>query len=473
MIFNSITFIFYFLPVFLLVYFLLPKNMTLKNLWVIIGSIFFYSMGEYSYSWLLIVSILINYAIGLFLGKKKKKWLLGIGVGLNLLILFYFKYLIFAISLIGNSNRLNISDIYLPLGISFFTFQGISYIVDVWRGDVKPEQNIIHIGTYIVMFPQLIAGPIVRYKSIRSQLFERSVTVTRTAHGIFLFMTGLAYKVILADFFRVPANAAFNHIDGTVGALQAWAGLLSYGFQIYFDFCGYSVMAVGLGLMLGFVLPINFKYPYIAHSVTNFWRRWHITLSEWLRDYVYIPLGGSRVSNGRLYFNLWVVFILCGLWHGAGLTFICWGIYHGFFLVIERWGKLADIIKPPRIISILLTFIIVNIGWVLFRSPSIGYAGSYFLSLIRLNHGSGDQHFLLTHWTGYGIFITIVAIILSTPFITRLFGIKSNMEVFTNPQVFSKIKHQWVLYAGATIFFVYTIMLILEGSYSSFIYFRF
>ncbi len=470
MVFTSVTFLFYFLPIFLLVYFLLPrKTMVWKNCWILIGSLFFYAWGEFGYVVILILSIFINYVVGRLLSNNKNQYLLLTGVGINLLLLVYYKYAFFILTQLGFSN---INHIHLPLGISFFTFQGISYIVDIYRNQAKVEKNIITLGTYIALFPQLIAGPIVRFKNIQTQLHDRSVTYTSFAHGAFLLMTGVFYKVVLADNLGKIAHEAFELIGSKIGTFSAWLGLIGYSFQIYFDFCGYSVMAVGLGLLMGFTLPVNFRYPYISSSITEFWRRWHITLSTWFKDYLYIPLGGNRRGVYITYRNLWIVFLLCGLWHGAAWTFVFWGIYHGFLLIVDRWltNQKTNI---PTIVGMVSTFLMVTLGWVLFRSENLNQATSYFSTLFSYHSAHLDEYFLGKHLSFYSCLIFIIAFVLSTPLVVFLFGIRDSKAVLCDTIIFNKIQYRSLLYGFSIVGFIYAVSTILSASYSPFIYFRF
>ena len=397
-----------------------------------------------------------------------------LGVGMNLALLIYYKYFHFFFSgLIQSFGWDYNSSIHLPLGISFFTFQGISYIVDVYRSDAPAEKNPIHLGMYIAMFPQLIAGPIVRFKEIRSQLMDRKVTWGDLSHGIVLFVVGLAYKVVIADYLGEAADFAFGQIDNGIGWTSAWLGLFSYSFQIYYDFCGYSVMAVGLGRMVGFQLPVNFRYPYISKSVTEFWRRWHITLSEWFRDYLYIPLGGNRVGQIRLYRNLWIVFLLCGLWHGAQWTFIVWGIYHGSFLVIERMALVRQIHLVPGWARVFFTFLVVTFGWVFFRSQDAAQLSFYISQLFSFETGDLDTFFTGRYWSPYGIFIFLMAIILSTPLLSNSLATNNNWAVFSDIKHYALLKGKPIYVFFVLIIFFVSISVVLSTSYEPFIYFRF
>jgi len=341
-VFSSVTFVFYFLPLVLVAYLLLPA----RNIVLLFASLVFYAWGETYFIAVLMVSIGLNYLFGILIEKsydeKRRTTALFLGLGADLGLLCLFKYLNFIADNLnvflstGGYAPIEIHHIHLPLGISFFTFQAMSYLVDVYRRTVPAERNIFNLGLYIAMFPQLVAGPIVRFNQIADQLHKRSVTTDAFSLGVRRFVVGLGQKMLIANILAVPADAIFAVPSEGLTPAIAWLGVVAYTLQIYFDFAGYSNMAIGLGHMFGFTLPENFNYPYIAQSITEFWRRWHISLSRWFRDYLYIPLGGNRKGSYRTYANLFVVFFLCGLWHGASWNFVVWGLFHGFFLVVER-----------------------------------------------------------------------------------------------------------------------------------------
>jgi alginate O-acetyltransferase complex protein AlgI len=381
MVFSSILFLFLFLPVFLLVYFLLPYR--LKNAWALLASLAFYTWGAPVFVFVLIGSIVFDFLlVKQFKHPKYGRYWIWFGVTANVALLAYFKYANF---FVHNANRLLESfganhvywtSVALPIGISFFTFQKISYLVDVYRGVRPPLKNLGTHALYVILFPQLIAGPIVRYNEIADELLDRrkALTIDNRLLGFFRFCIGLGKKVLIANVLGEQADLIFGKDLATLGFSDAWLGAIFYTFQIYFDFSGYSDMAIGLGKMMGFKFPENFNNPYIAQSITDFWRRWHITLSTWMRDYLYIPLGGNRVNKRRLYINLWLVFLISGLWHGAAWTFVIWGAYHGLFLVLERMFLLRLYEKLPKLFRVALTFILVIFGWVLFRSEGMGQA---------------------------------------------------------------------------------------------------
>jgi alginate O-acetyltransferase complex protein AlgI len=377
MVFSSVTFLFYFLPIFFVAYFAV-RGVQARNMVLLLFSLVFYTWGETQYSFIMLGSIGANYLIALVIDRQigyGRAMAVAAGVTLNLLLLAVFKYSDFVVSNLSpllSTFGVSISNpgIRLPLGISFFTFHSISYLVDVATRRVKANNRIDEVALYISMFPQLVAGPIVRYSTVASQIRSRRTTVGRISAGLRIFVIGLSWKVLIADQVAPIAAAVF---DGTTtpSLLDAWVGLVAYAIQIYFDFGGYSNMAIGLGVALGFPFPRNFRVPYAAQSITEFWRRWHMSLSSWFRDYLYIPLGGSRRGPYRTYFNLGLVFLLCGLWHGASWTFVIWGLHHGTFLILERAGLQIVLDKSWRIVRHAYTLLIVLSGWVWFRSHDV------------------------------------------------------------------------------------------------------
>jgi len=401
MVFSSITFLFYFLPIFLAAYFITP-TIQARNIVTLLFSLVFYAWGEPRFVIILLISIIFNFCAGLLIDAREgssRRWALAVTVAGNLLVLGIFKYANFITAnltallhpLGAPSFKTNIA---LPLGISFFTFHCLSYIIDVYRRRFKANRNPIDVALYISLFPQLVAGPIVRYKTVARQLDARRFTLGRASVGARIFIIGLAQKVLVADVVAKLVQVTFDQLPHR-SLIEAWIGLIAYTVQIYFDFAGYSNMAIGLGIVLGFTFPRNFRMPYTSLSITEFWRRWHMSLSSWLRDYLYIPLGGNRGSNAQTYRNLVMVFLLCGLWHGANWTFVLWGVWHGVFLVIERVGLgsvLARLPKPARWVYALIA---VMGGWVLFRANSLPDAIGYYASLFGgngLSEVSFDMH---------------------------------------------------------------------------------
>lgn len=370
MVFSSSIFLLVFLPGVFLLNCLAGKKYS--NWLLLTASLIFYAWGEPKMVLLIIGSIVFNWAIGLWIGKARRPgWVLALGVLCNLGILGFYKYAGFFVSILNTVARrtlLPAPKIALPIGISFFTFQAISYIADVYRGDTQASPRLSNVALYISFFPQLIAGPIVKYKDIDRQIRDRTVTAEKISGGFKRFLYGLGKKVLISNVMGLCADRVFSCDVSMVDGLAAWTGALAYTFQIYYDFSGYSDMAIGLGKMFGFDIPENFDYPYLSRSISEFWRRWHISLGSWFREYVYIPLGGNRKGKKRTYLNLCIVFFLTGLWHGAGFTFILWGLYHGFFSIAERLG-LGKLQKKHPAASTICCFLAVVFGWVLFRAP--------------------------------------------------------------------------------------------------------
>lgn len=379
MVFSSIFFIFSFLPVTIVVYYLVPKRM--RNGILLLASLFFYAWGEPVYLFLMLYSILFNYIVGIDIARKREKGKRGasslfFGAAVNLLILGFFKYYGF---LAENMEALAgvilpKAELSLPIGLSFYTFQSLSYLVDVYRGKAQYQKNILSFGLYISMFPQLVAGPIVQYSDIDAQLKGRETSLDKFGQGVRYFIWGLGKKVLLAN----NLGVVYESIAAlpSLSVLSAWVGALAYTFQIYYDFSGYSDMAIGLGKMFGFELKENFAHPYCSRSITEFWRRWHISLGSWFREYVYIPMGGNRVSVPRHIFNLLIVWALTGLWHGASWTFVVWGLYYGVLLILEKY-LLHRVTERIPILGTIYTMLLVIAGWVFFFSPTLEAAGTY------------------------------------------------------------------------------------------------
>ncbi len=386
--FTSVTFLFFFLPAVVALYFALPSGgeKRARNGLLLAASLLFYAWGEGTYLALLLVSIGMNHVLSHAVAKNRKPWL-AIGIAANLAMLVVFKYLDLIVDTVGLTDfgvekPDGVQGIFrLPLGISFFTFQAISLLIDVGRGNA-PAKNVFRTGLYIAMFPQLVAGPIVRWDEIRVQITERSETWDRFCSGLQLMMLGLAQKVLIADVVAVVADNAFGAEAGSLSAGAAWLGLAAFTIQIFYDFAGYSNMAIGMGRIFGFELPRNFEHPYSASSFREFWRRWHMTLSRWFRDYLYIPLGGSREGRFATYRNLLIVFVLCGLWHGANWTFLLWGLWHGVFLIGERVARRTGFPALPRVVGVAYTVLFVALGWVLFRADSLPDALAYWGDLL-------------------------------------------------------------------------------------------
>ncbi|MEN2767357.1 MBOAT family O-acyltransferase [Ornithinibacillus xuwenensis] len=475
MVFSSTVFLFLFLPAILIVYFIVPKS--LKNIVLLIGSLFFYAWGEPKFVLVMILSIIINYVLGIIVdinrnNKLKVKLILGFMVVVNLLILGFFKYTNFIVENINSLLNTNFAnpEIPLPIGISFFTFQAMSYVIDVYRNDGKVQRNPFDLALYISLFPQLIAGPIVRYQTVAEQITKRFSNLPRILYGVRRFIIGLGKKMILANNCGFVADQIFsqNPADMTTGL--AWIGIISYSLQIYFDFSAYSDMAIGLGKILGFDFLENFNYPYISKSITEFWRRWHISLSSWFRDYLYIPLGGNRRGRFNTYRNLFIVWLATGIWHGASWTFIAWGVYYGLLIMIEKLflGKLLKSIPKP--ISHIYTLILVMIGWVFFRADNFSYAFSYLGTMFGFN-GNGiwdiDAQF---YFYQNGIILGI-AIIGSTPLLMKIFeAIQSKSQTSTLSNVFL---NQIGINTYIMLIFILSISYTVADTFNPFIYFRF
>ena len=459
MVFASPVFLFIFLPAVLAAYYLSGK----RNIVLLLSSLFFYAWGEPVYLLLMLFSIAVNWFLALKIGRSRRKCFLVSAVVLNLALLAVFKYADMFLSCFNGLFRANLplGRIALPLGISFYTFQILSYDIDVWRGDIPAEKSLLTLGTYISMFPQLIAGPIVRYSDIRGALAgEKRITLSAAAEGARRFCLGLGKKVIIANVVSQCADLAFDLGGELLGAGAAWAGAACYALQIYYDFSGYSDMAIGLGGMLGFRFPENFRYPYLSGSVREFWRRWHITLSVWFRDYLYIPLGGNRRGAARTMLNLLIVFALCGLWHGADWSFAVWGLYHGLFLALERLPVFRK--KLPKAAGIPLTLVIVTAGWVIFRADSLGAAWSY----LRAMAGFGGS-LAVTDVSGKVIWAAAAAGVLGCfPWLPLL-----KRKASENARLNRVLEFLSVLSAAAVL--ALCVLLLVGGTYNPFIYFRF
>lgn len=474
MVFSSIEFLFYFLPLTFLLYFLSPKK--LRNVILLALSLLFYAWGEFIHVFIMLGSILGNYLCGRALIKpdgEPSKLVLGIGITVNLLTLIFFKYAGFLVESLNGVLQLQGGyitppEIALPLGISFFTFQAMSYLVDVYRKEVEPDKSLAAVALYISLFPQLIAGPIVRYKTVAEELKSRRLTVAATADGIRIFIIGLMLKVMIANTVAQPADLIFALPLEELTFSNAWLGAISYTFQIFFDFSGYSLMAIGLGKCFGFTFPQNFNYPYVSQSITEFWRRWHMSLSTWFRDYLYIPLGGNRKGPVRTYVNLFLVFVLCGMWHGASYTFLLWGIYHGLLLVVERLGlsaMLKKIWQPLRHIYALLAVII---GWVLFRADTLPQAIGVLKAMFI--PGVGESVLPTSYYLNSELaIIFVLAVILSTPILDIFY--RRAETVAAEKGKSDIIKTVTVLLCAFAMMFVS--VKIMSGAYNPFIYFRF
>lgn len=470
MVFSSITFLVYFLPIFLLAYHLTPNK--LKNACLLIFSIIFYAWGGPKFIFVILGTTFLDFYLVNAMHKAKtksaKNQLLVVSLAMNLGLLFYFKYCNF---FIDNINALVGTDIswtkvILPIGISFYTFESITYVVDVYRGVHKPLKNFWHYQTYIIFFPKLIAGPIVRYHDIADQITnrEKNYTTDVKLSGFFIFCFGLAKKVIIANTLGMQADAVFKLAPDQIDTAAAWVGAIAYTFQIYFDFSGYSDMAIGLGKIMGFRLPENFKNPYLSFSITEFWRRWHITLGAWMKNYLYIPLGGNKVTASKLYRNLVIVFLLSGLWHGASWNFVLWGAFHGLFLVLERLFLNNVYAKIGKVVSTLITFIIVITGWVLFRNEDLSMATHVIEQMYSFNFFDGKFALNNDFW-----FSCALAIVFSFfAFIPKTQAIQDTVygEKFTTGT------RNALILTGICLFYI-SLTYISALDFNPFIYFRF
>ncbi len=470
MVFSSITFLIYFLPIFLLLYHLVPHKY--KNALILIASIYFYSWGGPKFILVILGTTCLDYFLVKAMNNQKtqsaKTRFLIISLCLNLGLLFYFKYCNFFIDNINAAFGTKITwlEVVLPIGISFYTFESLTYVLDVYRGIHKPLKNFWHYQTYILLFPKLIAGPIVRYHEIADQITNREKNYTSSIKlsGFLIFCIGLAKKTIIANTLGIQADAVFKLPPEQIDTIAAWVGALAYSFQIYFDFSGYSDMAIGLGKMMGFKFPENFNNPYTSKSITEFWRRWHMTLGTWMKNYLYIPLGGNQVNNFKLYRNLIFVFLISGLWHGASWNFILWGAYHGLFLVLERLFLIKFYKKIGNWFSLPLTFIIVITGWVLFRNENINQ-GFYIIKQLY------SFQFFDGKFTLNNDFLFMASLALLFSFFTITKTTRSFQEKVYGEQ-FSK-SSQWLAVSASIILFYISLSFISALDFNPFIYFRF
>ena len=477
MLFSSIPFIVYFLPIVLLVYYVLSFSRPMQNVWLLISSLLFYAYGEPMYVLLMIVSILVNSGAAIIIEKQKnstlKKTVLIIDLVFNIGLLFVFKYLGFVLGFFGESGQQLAQDLnlVLPLGISFYTFQALSYVVDVYRGVTKAE-NPFYVGLYISFFPQLIAGPIVQFNSIDDQLRNRKCTIDKLSFGLCRFTVGVAKKVLLANAFAGIADKVFNwSLVGTeklaVPASLAWLGSIAYSLQIYFDFSAYSDMAIGLGLCFGFKFKENFNYPYIATSISDFWKRWHISLTDWFREYVYIPLGGNRNENHDFVVrNMFVVWLLTGIWHGANWTFVFWGLFYFVFQLMERFTNFDTNVKS-KFLKHLYTLFVVNMLWVLFRADGLYQAGRFYLNMFALNYNGvfSDTAWMLIKENALQL---ALGILFSMPVIPKL-----NAYFYSHQDSKAHIAYSIAYPVLMMAVLIVSISYLVIGSYNPFIYFNF
>ncbi len=461
MVFSSLTFLCIFLPILVCIYFLV-RPLAAKNAVLVMASLLFYAYGEPVYILLMVISIVLNYCFGRIIGAGgHKKAVLIAAVILNLGALGVFKYAGWLTQMAISAFGLNVKpvELSLPIGISFYTFQALSYLIDVYRGDCKSQKNAVSFFLYISFFPQLIAGPIVKYHDIETQISDRHPTPKSAAEGLRRFIIGLAKKVLIANVMASAADAAFALDAAQTSTLSAWIGAVAYLMQIYFDFSGYSDMAIGLGRIFGFTILENFNYPYISGSVKEFWRRWHISLSTWFKEYLYIPLGGNRKGRLRTCINKIIVFFCTGLWHGANLTFVVWGLFHGAFLLLEDFVPLK---KLPAVIRHIYTVLVVCVGFVIFRSDDMGQAG-----------------LMVSHMFS-GFTLTNAQWVQAAPILTPLFIVILLLAVFGATPAWKKLAdrmngsvREGLSYIYAAVLLVLCILYLSGGAYNPFIYFRF
>ena len=473
MLFSSTFFLFIFFPAVLVMYYGLARKQETRNMILLISSLLFYAWGEPKFVLVMLLSIGVNYIFGLRVDEHRKdgkaKLYLTLMIVFNLVIMGIFKYLGFAVKSINDFTGLGLTvpNIALPIGISFFTFQSISYVIDVYRGHGKVLKSPFDVGLYIAFFPQLIAGPIVRYETIAEEIHGRSETEADFASGIVRFIIGLTKKVLLSNQFALVADKAFGlQADGGLSVGFAWLGAVAYMLQIYFDFGGYSDMAIGLGRMFGFHFNENFNFPYVATSITDFWRRWHISLSTWFRDYVYIPLGGNRVGKAKHVRNIFVVWLLTGIWHGANWNFMAWGVYFGILLIIEKFTGLGSFMSKTKVIGHIYAMFLVLFSWVLFRADSIQIAISYIGSMFGKNVVGMTSDMTILYFKE-NIIVLIAGIFACMPFskIAKKWFAVQELKV----QYVAKVLAMLVL----AVFFFTSVAFLVKGTYNPFIYFNF
>lgn len=470
MLFSSLVFLWFFLPAAVFLYYLAPGR-NAKNIVLFAASLIFYGWGGPRYLLLVLLTALLCYAAGLCLGAAGertalKKLSVGGFVLITLGILGYFKYYNFFAATAGRlagKELFPLRDIVLPLGISFYTFQAISYVVDVYRGKSPAQKNLFHMALYLFLFPQILSGPIIKYHQVAGQLTNRNETISMQFYGIKRFVYGLAKKVLLANTFGQSVDYIMGVPSGQMGTLTAWLAVILYTLQIYYDFSGYSDMAIGLGRIFGFYYEENFNYPYLSSSITEFWRRWHISLSTWFRDYLYIPLGGNRKGLGRTCVNLFIVFLATGLWHGASMTFIIWGIYHGLFILSERlWLKKVLDRNPVKFLNHLYAMVVVVFGWLLFRAPSMTYAIDLAKAMIRPSKGLWNAGLFANNKI---LFLAVLGILLCGP-------VQALFPRFRN-HIFDEENVSYGDIAVMIVLLFLSTMVVVSSTYTAFIYFQF
>ena len=475
MVFSSSVFIYLFFPITLFLYYITSERY--KNIILLILSLIFYSWGEPKYIFLMLTFIGVNFIGGILIEEletnyKLKKLAIILFLGINLGILIVFKYSNFLIDNLNivlsfvNIGTIQIKKILLPIGVSFITFHTMSYVIDVYRGKVKAQRNIINLALYISLFPQLVAGPIIRYHNIQEQIHKRSVTLENMSDGITRFIIGLGKKIIIANNVGFIANQIFDISANRLGSGVAWLGIICYTLQIYYDFSGYSDMAIGIGKMFGFEFSENFKYPYIAIGIEDFWRRWHISLSSWFKDYLYIPLGGNRKGKTKTYINLLIVFFCTGIWHGASWNFVVWGLFHGFFITMEK-AKIIDLDKLKfNSVKYVYTILVFMIGWVFFRADNVTYAIEFIKAMFRFNSSYVDVYSVFAYIDNQSIIILLLGFIGVTPIVNNMMkGFKLRR---CESLGFNTINMVYVY-----LVFIISLVYLASETYNPFIYFRF
>ena len=468
MVFSSLTFLCIFLPVVLALYYLLP-TLRIRNVLLIVVSLLFYAYGEPVYVLLMIASIIINYIFGRLLGtenKKKRQWILAIAVIINIGLLVVFKYLDMMVQTVNqiSGSEIPLVGLALPIGISFFTFQALSYVIDVYRQEVEPQKNLWNVMLYISFFPQLIAGPIVKYHDIQEQIDNRNTDVKEIAEGLRRFIIGLSKKVLISNTMALTADTLFAAGTGGLNILSAWIAAIAYMLQIYFDFSGYSDMAIGLGHMFGFRFLENFRYPYISANIQEFWRRWHISLSTWFKEYLYIPLGGNRKGKERTCLNKMIVFFSTGLWHGANWTFVLWGLWHGVFLLFEQ---VCPVKKLPKILAHVYALLVVCVGFVMFRADTFGQ-GMFMISTMFSGWEFSAVQMAVVWEQLRPIFLVtlVVAVIGSAPLLPKAAEACLARENLRKPAIYFS-------YMASFVLLILCMLSLSSGTYNPFIYFRF
>ena len=472
MLFSSMTFVFMFLPIVCAIYLLVRPE--IRNYILLAASMLFYAWGEPKYLAIMILTILVNYTGANYISRSRnlihRKLLLVATILVDLSFLFYFKYFNFVLDNINHlfHTHIDFIDVIMPIGISFYTFQALSYVVDVYRGEVKAQRDIYKLALYITLFPQLVAGPIVKYHDVAEQISCRTVTFDKVAYGVKRFIIGLAKKMLIANTLGAVADKIFAQPVEQFDTLTAWIGAIAYTLQLYYDFSGYSDMAIGLGSIFGFKFLENFNYPYISKSITEFWRRWHISLSTWFKEYLYIPLGGNRVSKRRNLFNLFVVFLATGIWHGASWNYILWELYFFVFLVLERFVLKKVLERLPRAVGWIYAMLVVYFGWVLFKFENMAELGNVLAGMFGFGHMAGNLSTLYTLLNN--IFLLIISII-------AVFPIGKNLRMAAYRYENKRKKVPTLLYyldaVTPVILILLSLLALVGDSYNPFLYFQF